>query len=125
MARLSGVDLPRNKKIKIALRYIYGIGPKIAVKILSETGIDPETITKDLSEAEIIKLRNAIQEIIVEGDLRRQVQLNKKRLIENGSYRGSRHRRGLPTRGQRTHTNGRTRKGKKRIAVAGKKKVTK
>ncbi|MFT5170835.1 MAG: small subunit ribosomal protein S13 [Candidatus Marinamargulisbacteria bacterium] len=124
MARISGVDLPRNKRIVIALTYIFGIGPKISATILERTQIDEETRVKDLSENEVVKLRNILREYEIEGDLRRTVQQNIRRLQEIGSYRGSRHRRKLPSRGQRTHTNARTKRGK-RIAVAGKKKATK
>ncbi len=119
MARIEGVDLPRNKRIQIGLRYIYGIGPKIADEILKTTGVDPNVRVKDLEEADVSKLREYIgQNITVEGDLRRQVQMNVKRLVEIGCYRGLRHRRNLPVRGQNTRTNARTRKGPKRT-VAG------
>ncbi|HOE34471.1 MAG: 30S ribosomal protein S13 [Chloroflexi bacterium] len=119
MARIEGVDLPRNKRIQIGLRYIYGIGPKTADEILSATGVNPDIRVKDLSENEVSKLRDYIsQNLKVEGDLRREVQMNIKRLVEIGCYRGMRHRRNLPTRGQRTRTNARTRKGPKKT-VAG------
>ncbi|HOA21599.1 MAG TPA: 30S ribosomal protein S13 [Anaerolineaceae bacterium] len=119
MARIEGVDLPRNKRIQIGLRYIYGIGPKTADEILSSTGVDPDIRVKDLPENEVSKLRDYIsQNVKVEGDLRREVQMNIKRLVEIGCYRGMRHRRNLPTRGQRTRTNARTRKGPKKT-VAG------
>ncbi|MBN2909297.1 MULTISPECIES: 30S ribosomal protein S13 [Polycladomyces] len=122
MARIAGVDLPREKRIEIALTYIYGIGRSTAKKILAETGINPDTRTRDLTEDEVSKLRSYIDKnLIVEGDLRREVALNIKRLIEIGCYRGIRHRRGLPVRGQRTKTNARTRKGPRRT-VANKKK---
>lgn len=122
MARLVGVDLPRNKRIEIALTYIYGIGLTTSKKILDDTGINPDTRSDDLTEEELVKLRDYIQENLhVEGDLRRDVQQNVKRLMEIGCYRGLRHRRGLPVRGQRTHTNARTRKGPKR-QIGGKKK---
>ncbi|BCU80417.1 30S ribosomal protein S13 [Polycladomyces abyssicola] len=122
MARIAGVDLPREKRIEIALTYIYGIGRSTAKKILAETGINPDTRTRDLTEDEVSKLRSYIDKnLVVEGDLRREVALNIKRLIEIGSYRGIRHRRGLPVRGQRTKTNARTRKGPRRT-VANKKK---
>lgn len=112
MARIAGVDLPREKRVEVALTYIYGIGPTLSKKILNETGVDPDTRVKDLAESEITKLRDVIEKRYkVEGDLRREVSLNIKRLIEIGSYRGLRHRRGLPVRGQRTRTNARTRKG--------------
>ena len=122
MARIAGVDLPREKRVEIGLTYVYGIGKSSAVKILEETGINPDTRVKDLTEDEIAKLRDAIdRSYTVEGDLRREVALNIKRLIEIGSYRGLRHRKGLPVRGQRTKTNARTRKGPKRT-IANKKK---
>jgi small subunit ribosomal protein S13 len=112
MARIEGVDLPRDKRVEVALTYIYGIGRSRSNEILDATGVSPDTRVKDLTEAEIQKMRDYINNSYrVEGDLRRQVQLNIKRLIEIGSYRGIRHRRGLPVRGQRTKTNARTRKG--------------
>jgi small subunit ribosomal protein S13 len=124
MARLAGIDLPREKRIEIALQYIYGVGPAIAVRLLAQSGVAPEVRVKDLTEDDEKKLRDAIDvlQIRVEGDLRREVQGNIKRLMDIGCYRGIRHRRGLPVRGQRTKTNARTRKGPKRT-VAGKKKV--
>jgi len=122
MARLAGVDLPREKRVEVGLTYIYGIGRTSAVEILEKTGINPDTRVKDLTEDEVIKLRDIIDhEYKVEGDLRRSVALDIKRLIEIGCYRGTRHRKGLPVRGQRTKTNARTRKGVKRT-VANKKK---
>lgn len=122
MARIAGVDLPRNKRIEIALTYIYGIGLHTSRDILAKTGINPDTRTHALTEDEVAKLRDEIdRNRQVEGDLRRVVQMNIKRLIEIGCYRGIRHRRGLPTRGQRTKTNARTRRGVKKT-VAGKKK---
>lgn len=122
MARIAGVDLPREKRVEIGLTYVYGIGRTSANKILEKTGINPDTRVKDLTEDEIAKLREAIDhEYTVEGDLRREVALNIKRLTEIGSYRGIRHRKGLPVRGQRTKTNARTRKGPKRT-IANKKK---
>ena len=122
MARIAGVDIPNNKRIEIALTYIYGIGKKSANDILSTTGINPDTRTKDLSESEIAKLRDEIElHYSVEGDLRREVALNIKRMIEINCYRGVRHRKGLPVRGQRTKTNARTRKGPKKT-IANKKK---
>lgn len=122
MARIAGVDLPREKRIDIALRYIYGIGPTLANKILEDLNIDPATRTHALTEDEVARLRDHIDsQYTTEGDLRREVQMNIKRLIEIGSYRGMRHRRGLPVRGQRTKTNARTRRGAKKT-VAGKKK---
>lgn len=125
MARLAGVDLPREKRIEIALTYIFGIGPAVAKDIIKVTGINPSTRVKDLSEEEEQKLRAEIEDNrVVEGDLRREVTMNIKRLMDIGCYRGQRHRLGLPVRGQKTKTNARTRKGPKRT-VAGKKKATK
>ena len=122
MARIAGVDLPREKRVEIGLTYVYGIGRTSAKKILEAAGINPDTRVKDLTEDEIGKIREAIdKEFTVEGDLRREVALNIKRLTEIGSYRGIRHRKGLPVRGQRTKTNARTRKGPKRT-IANKKK---
>ncbi|SEN61361.1 30S ribosomal protein S13 [Lihuaxuella thermophila] len=122
MARIEGVDLPREKRIEVALTYIYGIGRSQSKKILEATGINPDTRVRDLTEDEVSKLRSYIDKnLVVEGDLRREVALNIKRLIEIGSFRGIRHRRGLPVRGQRTKTNARTRKGPRRT-VANKKK---
>lgn len=122
MARIAGVDLPRDKRIEIALTYIFGIGRTTAQRILGETGIDSSTRVRDLTEDEVSKLRETIDRSVkVEGDLRREISLNVKRLVEIGSYRGIRHRRGLPVRGQRTKTNARTRKGPRRT-VANKKK---
>jgi small subunit ribosomal protein S13 len=123
MARIAGVDLPRDKRIEIALTYIFGIGLTISKEILANTGINPDTRTRDLTEEEVAKLRENIDKNYrVEGDLRREEALNIKRLIEIGSYRGKRHRMGLPVRGQRTKTNARTRKGPKRTVGAKKKK---
>jgi len=122
LTRLVGIDIPVNKRIVIALTYIQGVGPTVAAKILASLKIDPNTKTKDLSEQQIIQLRAALQEIEVEGDLRRRRSQNIRRLIEIGSYKGDRHKKKLPVHGQRTHTNARTKRGK-RIAVAGKKKV--
>lgn len=122
MARIQGVDLPRNKRIEIALTYIYGIGLKTSQGILANTGINPDTRTYQLSDEEVARLREEIDKYKVEGDLRREVQLNIKRLIEIGTFRGMRHRRGLPVRGQRTRTNGRTRRGaRKTVAGRGRK----
>ncbi len=124
MARIAGVDLPREKRVEIGLTYIFGIGLKTSQEILSATEISPDTRVKDLNENEVSKLRDYIEHNVkVEGDLRREVSLNIKRLVEIGSYRGVRHRRGLPVRGQKTKTNARTRKGPKRT-IAGKKKAT-
>jgi len=124
MARIAGIDLPREKRIEIALQYIYGVGPANAARLLAQTGINPDTRVKDMTEDDEKKLRDALDtlQIRVEGDLRREVQGNIKRLMDIGCYRGLRHRKGLPVRGQRTKTNARTRKGPKRT-VAGKKKV--
>ena len=114
MARIEGVDLPRDKRVEVALTYIYGIGRPTSVSLLARTGINPDTRVRDLTEAEVQSLRDLIGGMTIEGDLRREVQLNIKRLSEIGSYRGMRHRRGLPVRGQRTRTNARTRKGPKK-----------
>jgi small subunit ribosomal protein S13 len=119
MARIEGVDLPRDKRVEIGLRYIYGVGPTRANEIVEATGVDPDTRVRDLTDDDVSKMRDFISgNYTVEGDLRRQVQMNIKRLIEIGTYRGLRHRRGLPVRGQRTKTNARTRKGPKKT-VAG------
>ena len=125
MARISGVDLPQNKQVWIGLTYIYGIGRSQALGILKKAGVDPNTYVKDLTDDEVLKLRAAIDQEMVEGDLRRDQSQNVKRLMEIGAYRGVRHRRGLPVNGQRTKTNGRTRKGPRRMQVAGKKRVKK
>jgi small subunit ribosomal protein S13 len=118
LARIAGVDLPREKRIEISLQYIYGIGKTTAKKLLSQTGVSPDIRTKDLSEEDTRKLREAIEQgLKVEGDLRREVSMSIKRLMDLGCYRGLRHRKGLPVRGQRTHTNARTRKGPKRGIV--------
>ena len=122
MARIAGVDLPRDKRIEIALTYIYGIGLTTSQRLLKETGINPDTRARDLTEDEVVKLRDIIdKQVIVEGDLRREQSLNIKRLVEIGCYRGRRHRMGLPVRGQNTKNNARTRKGPKK-AVSCKKK---
>jgi small subunit ribosomal protein S13 len=124
MARISGVDLPNNKRIEIALTYIYGIGRISATKIVEQTKIDPDLRAKNLSDEQISQIRGVIEsDYRVEGDLRRETNLNIKRLMDLGNYRGLRHRRGLPVRGQRTKTNARTRKGPRRLAVASKKKI--
>jgi small subunit ribosomal protein S13 len=127
MARIEGVDLPRNKRVEVGLTYLYGIGPTRARKILTQTRVNPDTRVKDLSEADVTAIREYIsRNYKVEGDLRREVQMNIKRLIEIGSYRGLRHRRNLPVRGQRTRTNSRTRKGtKKTVAGRGRRRGTK
>jgi small subunit ribosomal protein S13 len=125
MARIAGIDLPRDKRIEHALPYIYGIGLSRSQEILAKAGVNPDTRVKDLAENEVIRIRDIVEkEYKVEGDLRREVQLNIKRLMDIGCYRGLRHRRGLPVRGQSTKTNARTRKGPRRT-VAGKKKATK
>ena len=125
MARISGIDLPKDKKVEIGLTYIFGIGRASAVEILEKSGIDANLRIRDLSDADVQKLRAVIEkDYRVEGALRTEVAMNIKRLMDIGSYRGIRHRRGLPVRGQRTHTNARTKKGPRR-AIAGKKKVTK
>ena len=122
MARISGVDIPNAKRIEVALTYIYGIGPKSSRDILAKTGINPDTRAKDLTEDDIAKLRDEIENhYTVEGELRREVAMNIKRLVETNCYRGIRHRKGLPVRGQRTKTNARTRKGKAKT-IANKKK---
>jgi small subunit ribosomal protein S13 len=123
MARIAGVNIPLNKRAEIGLTYVFGIGRSTANKILAETGVDPNTQIKDLTEDEIVKLREAVEAREVEGDLRRERSQNVKRLQEVGSYRGLRHRRGLPVRGQRTKTNARGRKGPRRMSVAGRKKA--
>jgi len=126
VARISGIDLPLNKRVEIGLTYIFGIGRTRSNKILSQAEVDPNTRVKDLNEDEVRKIRQVIQDQgNVEGDLRKNVGLDIKRLVEIGCYRGVRHRRGLPVHGQRTHTNARTRKGPRKGAVAGKKKATK
>ena len=125
MARIAGVNIPLNKRAEIGLTYIFGIGQSTAQKLLDQVGIDRDTQVKDLTEDEVIKLRDAVEALDVEGDLRRERSQNVKRLMEIGSYRGIRHRRGLPVRGQRTKTNARGRKGPRRMSVAGKKKPAK
>src|ERR1700759_3214860 len=126
MARIAGVNVPLNKRVEIGLTYIYGIGRPTSNKLLAETGIEPDRKVRDLTEEEVVKLRDLIDsDVVVEGDLRRERSQNIKRLQEIGCYRGLRHRRGLPVRGQKTKTNARTRKGPKRLQVAGKKKATK
>ena len=126
MARIAGVNLPLNKRVEIGLTYIYGVGRPTANKLLSKTNVSPDTYVRDLTEEEVGKLRDAIdQDVMVEGDLRRERSQDIKRLTEIGCYRGIRHRRGLPVRGQNTKTNARTRKGPRRMQVAGKKKAGK
>jgi len=125
MARIAGVDLPRDKRVEIGLQYIYGVGATTSKKLLLQTGVSPDTRVRDLTDDEVNGLRSIIErDLIVEGDLRRQVGMSIKRLIDIGCYRGLRHRRGLPVRGQRTRTNARTRRGPKRI-IANKKKAAK
>ena len=125
MARIAGVNIPLNKRVEIGLTYIYGIGRSSSNQVLSETGVSPDTYVRDLTEDEVGKLRDEVDNLTVEGDLRREHSQNVKRLMEIGCYRGLRHRRGLPVRGQRTKTNARSRKGPRRMQVAGKKKATK
>ena len=123
MARIAGVNVPLNKRAEVGLTYVYGIGRSTANKILEETGVSPDTYVKDLTDDEVVKLRQAVESRTVEGELRRERSQNVKRLSEVGSYRGVRHRRGLPVRGQRTKTNARGRKGPRRMSVAGKRKA--
>ena len=125
MARIAGVNVPLNKRVEVGLTYIYGIGRSTSNKLLSDAGIDRDRKVRDLTEDEVTKLRDAVDQLTVEGDLRRERSQNIKRLMEIGCYRGLRHRRGLPVRGQKTKTNARTRKGPKRMQVAGKKKAGK
>ena len=126
MARIAGINIPLNKRVEIGLTYIYGIGRSQSNRLLAELGISPDTYVRDLTEDEVAKLRDQIdRDLMVEGDLRRERSQNVKRLMEIGCYRGLRHRRGLPVRGQKTKTNARTRKGPKRMQVAGKKKAGK
>ena len=125
MARIAGINIPLNKRAEIGLTYIYGVGPSRSRKVLAQAGVHPDTYVKDLTEDEVRKLREKVDDLLVEGDLRRERSQNVKRLMEIGAYKGLRHRRGLPVNGQRTKTNGRTRKGPKRMQVAGKKKVAK
>lgn len=124
MARIAGVDLPRDKRVEIGLTYIYGIGLTLSREVLKKAGVNPDVRVRDLTEDDVAKLRNVLADYKVEGDLRREVSLNIKRLVEIGAYRGIRHREGLPTRGQRTKTNARTRKGPRKT-IAGKKLATK
>ena len=124
MARIAGVDLPRDKRVEIGLTYMYGIGLTLSREVLKKAGVNPDVRVRDLTEDDVAKLRNVLADYKVEGDLRREVSLNIKRLVEIGSYRGIRHREGLPTRGQRTKTNARTRKGPRKT-IAGKKLATK
>ena len=123
MARIAGVNVPTNKRVEVGLTYVHGIGQSTASKIVKDIGVDPNTYVKDLTDDEVVKLREAVEGQEVEGDLRRDRSQNIKRLSEIGSYRGLRHRRGLPVHGQRTKTNARTRKGPKRMSIAGKRKA--
>jgi small subunit ribosomal protein S13 len=126
MARIAGINIPLNKRVEVGMTYIYGIGRPMSNKLLAEAGVDPDTYVRDLTDDEVSKLRDLIdRDVTVEGDLRREQSQNIKRLMEIGCYRGMRHRRNLPVRGQNTKTNARTRKGPKRMQVAGKKKATK
>ena len=125
MARIAGINIPLNKRVEIGLTYIYGLGRPTSNEILAQLGIEPDRKVRDLTDDEVAKLRDAIDDMSVEGDLRRERSQNVKRLMEIGCYRGMRHRRGLPVRGQKTKTNARTRKGPKRMQVAGKKKAGK
>jgi small subunit ribosomal protein S13 len=127
MARISGINIPLNKRVEIGLTYIYGVGRSTANQVVAEAGVDPNTYVKDLTEDEVRKLRERVDDLLVEGDLRREGSQNVKRLMEIGSYKGRRHRRGLPVNGQRTKTNARSRKGPKRGSAAGggKKKIRK
>ncbi len=125
MARIAGINIPLNKRVEIGLTYIYGIGRPTSNDLLAQAGVSPDTYVRDLTEAEVAKLRDLVDDLSVEGDLRRERSQNIKRLMEIGCYRGLRHRRGLPVRGQNTKTNARTRKGPKRMQVAGKKKAGK
>ncbi len=125
MARIAGINIPLNKRVEIGLTYIYGVGQSQSKALLDQAGVSPDTYVRDLTEDEVAKLRDAIEDVTVEGDLRRERSQNVKRLMEIGSYRGLRHRRGLPVHGQNTKTNARTRKGPKRMQVAGKKKAGK
>ena len=122
MARIAGVNVPTNKRVEVGLTYVHGIGASTAKKIVKDTGVDPDTYVKNLTDDEVVKLREAVESREVEGDLRRERSQNIKRLSEIGSYRGLRHRRGLPVHGQRTKTNARTRKGPKRMSIAGRRK---
>jgi small subunit ribosomal protein S13 len=123
LARIAGVNIPTDKRVEVGLTYVYGIGPSTSRKLLGQAGVSPDTKVKDLTEDEVVKLREAVEAQPVEGDLRRERSQNVKRLTEIGSYRGLRHRRGLPVRGQRTKTNARGRKGPRRMSIAGKRKA--
>ena len=123
MARIAGVNVPLNKRVEVGLTYVHGIGQSTASKIVKDAGVDPNTYVKDLTDDEVVKLREAVESHEVEGDLRRERSQNIKRLSEIGAYRGLRHRRGLPVRGQRTKTNARSRKGPRRMSIAGRRKA--
>ena len=123
MARIAGINIPLNKRVEIGLTYVYGVGRSTSNEVLDKAGVDPNTYVKDLTEDEVRKIRERVDDLLVEGDLRREQSQNVKRLMEIGAYRGLRHRRGLPVRGQRTKTNARGRKGPRRMSVAGKKKA--
>ena len=125
MARIAGVNIPLNKRVEVGLTYVYGIGRSTSNQVLAQVGVEPDRKVRDLTEDEVVKLRDAVENLTVEGDLRRERSQNVKRLMEIGCYRGLRHRRGMPVRGQRTKTNARTRKGPRRMQVAGKKKAGK
>jgi small subunit ribosomal protein S13 len=125
MARIAGVNIPLNKRVEIGLTYVYGIGRSTSNQVLAQVGVEPDRKVRDLTDDEVVKLREAVENLSVEGDLRRERSQNVKRLMEIGCYRGLRHRRGMPVRGQRTKTNARTRKGPRRMQVAGKKKAAK
>ena len=125
MARIAGINIPLNKRVEIGLTYVYGVGRSTSNEVLEKAGVDPNTYVKDLTEDEVRKIREGVDDLLVEGDLRREQSQNIKRLMEIGCYRGLRHRRGLPVRGQKTKTNARTRKGPKRMSIAGKKKAGK
>ncbi|HVE68152.1 MAG TPA: 30S ribosomal protein S13 [Solirubrobacteraceae bacterium] len=125
MARIAGVNIPLNKRVEVGLTYVFGIGRSTSNQLLAQVGVEPDRKVRDLTEDEVVKLRDAVENLTVEGDLRRERSQNVKRLMEIGCYRGLRHRRGMPVRGQRTKTNARTRKGPRRMSIAGKKKATK
>ncbi|MFL5819619.1 MAG: 30S ribosomal protein S13 [Solirubrobacteraceae bacterium] len=126
MARIAGVNIPLNKRVEVGLTYVYGVGRSTSNQLLADVGVSPDTYVRDLTDDEVVKLRDAIERsVMVEGDLRRERSQNVKRLMEIGCYRGLRHRRGMPVNGQRTKTNARTRKGPRRMQVAGRKKATK
>jgi small subunit ribosomal protein S13 len=125
MARIAGVNIPLNKRVEVGLTYVYGIGRSTSNQVLGQVGVEPDRKVRDLTDDEVVKLREAVEALTVEGDLRRERSQNVKRLMEIGCYRGLRHRRGLPVRGQRTKTNARTRKGPRRMQVAGRKKAAK